>query len=100
MFVLRHPNRSASLYFRLKLLKFGEKYQKALAYQGSTGGFLLLQYCDGVWQHLDLQVSQHVVSVESSSLLHCRIYLWFRTEQIYVSTTMAAEGKSWDPVKL
>ena len=60
-------------------------------------------------------MSQHVLSVESSSLLDYRSYLWLivvrneswnshktstRTEQIYVFTTMEAESESWDPVKL
>ena len=46
------------------------------AHLDSTGGFLLLQYSSGVvWQPRDLQMSQHIVSVVSSSLLHYRFYL-------------------------
>ena len=42
----------------------------------STGGFLLLQHSSGVIsQPIDLQMSRHGVSVESSSLLHYRLYL-------------------------
>ena len=60
-------------------------------------------------------MSQHVVSVEFSSLLYYRLYLRFvcfcydslvsqktttPTEQIYIFTKMKAEGEGWDPVKL
>ena len=46
------------------------------AHRGSTGGFLLLQYPSGVVLQLrDIQMSQHVVSVESSYLIHYRLYL-------------------------
>ena len=50
-------------------------------------------------------MSQHVVSVESSSLLHYRLIMdklktSTRTEQIYVFITMEAEGEGWDPKKL
>ena len=42
-----------------------------LVIRGSTGGFLLLRYFSGVVSHpRDLQVTQYVVSVESSSLTH------------------------------
>ena len=64
---------------------------------------------------MDLQMSQHVVSIEFSSLLHDRLYLGFiccpywymdnledlhtdRTNICFI--TMEAEGKGWDPVKL
>ena len=63
---------------------------------GSAGGFLLLWYSSGaVWHPRDLQASPYVVSVESSSLPHYKLYLsyicplWFmnvwkstRTEQM------------------
>ena len=36
-------------------------------HRGSIGGFLFLQYSSGVtWQPSDLQMSQHVVSIEFS----------------------------------
>ena len=40
--------------------------------------FVLLQYSSGVfvWHPSDLQVSQHIVSVKFSTLLHYQFYLW------------------------
>ena len=62
------------------------------------------------------RMSQYVGSVESSSLVHYRLCIcdlfvarndsWMRwktstgTEQIYVFTTVEAEGEAWDPIKL
>ena len=48
-----------------------------LAHRCSTVGFLLLQYSSGVVRHTGISGcrSQHVVSVESSSLFHHSIYL-------------------------
>ena len=52
-----------------------------LAHRGSTVNFLLLQRSSGVVRHpRDLQVlvaTRYVVSVESSSLFHHSVYLWF-----------------------
>ena len=47
-----------------------------LAHRGSTVGFLLLQCSSGVVRGISRYRSQHVF-VESSSLLHHSIYLWF-----------------------
>ena len=50
-----------------------------LAHQGSTVGFLLLQCSSVLFDTPGISRfrSQHVVSVESSSLFHHSIYLWF-----------------------
>ena len=46
-----------------------------LLIRGLIGGFLLLQvFSSVVSQPMDLQVSQHVVSIASSSLTHHRPY--------------------------
>ena len=47
------------------------------AHRGSTVGFLLLQCSSGVVRHAGISgcQSQHVVSVDSSSLFHHSIYL-------------------------
>ena len=85
---------------------------------GSASGFWLLQYSSGiVWQSRYLQVSQHVVSVEYSSLLYIGFiisylffYLWFildRNDSGWVRNPphgptkyMEAEGEGWGSVKL
>ena len=50
-----------------------------LAHRDSTVGFLLLQCSSGVVRDRGISrcPSQHVFSVESSSLFHHSIYLWF-----------------------
>ena len=91
--------------YNIDVLK--QSYVCFSAHRGSTGGFL--QYSSGVvCQPRDLQMSQQVVSVESSSLLHYRLYLWFiccpqcymdELEDLHADrtnicfTTMEAEGE-------
>ena len=44
------------------------------AHRGSAGAFRLLQYSSGVvWQPRDLQMPQHVISVELPYLLHYKL---------------------------
>ena len=62
----------------LKLIGAGLSLACCFVIRGSTGGFLLLQDFSGVVsQPMGLRVSQHVVSVESSSLTHHRPYSRF-----------------------
>ena len=57
-----------------KLVGTGLSVVCCLVIRGSTGGFLLLRYFNGIVSHPGiLQVSQYV-SVESSSLTHHRPY--------------------------
>ena len=86
------------------------------ANQGSTGGFLLLQYFSGAVRHLrDLQ-GLNTLFLLSSYLLHYRLYvfvIYLLPMMIHVRvedrssgpskcvfTKMEAEDESWDPVKL
>ena len=70
-----------------KLAGTGLRLVCCLVIWGTTGGFLLLRYFIGVVSHpWDLNVSQYVVSVESS-------YQMFRT-------TSKAKGEGLDPIKL
>ena len=62
----------------LHVVIFKETFIKScllLDHSGSTGGFLLLRYFSGgVSNPRDLRVSQYVISVKSSSLIHHRSF--------------------------